>query len=128
MKFSIQGTNIKLSKPLRVWVRKKLGKLSRLHKDMRKKDDLPGSGGEEERVEMEVELEKTRPDQRKGRIFRAEAQFSLGGRLFRAEARRENIRKAVVDVREQLKRQLKEFKGKQRTRFEKGARKAKKEM
>ncbi len=127
MRINIQGTNINVTSSLRKWVVKKLGSLSRLHKDMRKKDELSG-GGVDERVGMEVELEKTRPDQRKGKIFRAEAQFGLGGKIFRAEALKRNIRSAVVEVRHQLQRQLKEFKGKRKTEFEKGARRAKKQM
>lgn len=127
MRINIQGTNINITSSLKEWTEKKLGSLSRLHKDMRKKDELSG-GVVDERVEMEVELEKTRPDQRKGKIFRAEAQFGLGGKIFRAEAVKRNIRSAVVEVRHQLERQLKQFKGKRKAEFEKGARRAKKQM
>ncbi len=127
MRINIQGTNLNITSSLRKWVDKKLGSLSRLHKDMSKKDEV-SEGVVDERVDMEVELEKTRPDQRKGKIFRAEAQFGLGGKIFRAEAVKKNIRSAVVEVRNQLQRQVKQFKGKRKTEFEKGARRAKKQM
>lgn len=127
MKFIIQGTNLKINRALREWVRKKLEPLKRIHEDLAKKDDLP-TDGKEERVDMRVELEKTRPDQRTGRIFRAEAQFKLGGAMFRAESVKKDIRQAVVEVKEDLQRQLRKFKGRQEARFKKGARRAKRKL
>lgn len=113
MRFSIQGTNIEINKALRVWVERKLGSLERLHPDL------------ESKQVVEVELEKTTTDQRKGRIFRAEAQFMLGGKLFRGESYKEDIREAVIEVNSQLEKRLKRFKGKQERAQRNGARQAK---
>ncbi len=127
MKLKIQGTNIEINKALREFVEEKLGSLRKFHEDLRTRDKLEGDGMEE-RVDMEVELEKTRPDQRKGKIFRAEAQFLLSGKLFRSEAIESDIKSAVVEVKDELQRQIKEFKGKKRAKLEKGGRRAKKQM
>lgn len=107
-------------------MRERLSSLEKLHPDLSKKDRLPGDR-KEERVDMRVELEKTKPSQRKGLVFRAEAQFNLGKAVFRAESRKDDIREAVVEVKDDLQVQIKKFKGRARAAMERGARKMKRE-
>lgn len=127
VKIIVQGTKLEINEALREWVDKKIGALAKFHPDLEREDEIPAKG-RRKKVDVRVELEKTRPGQRKGRIFRAEAQFNLGSKLFRAESLKGDLRQAVVEVGEDLERQLKKYKGKQRDKLERGARKAKREL
>lgn len=115
MRIIIKATNLKLSRGFREWVSRRFSPLAKLHPNFRKRDKLPG-GGEDERTDMRVEVEKIKRGQQKGKIFRAEAQFQLPGRvLLRAEAVGENLRTTVSRAKDRLARRIKKHKGKEKT-------------
>lgn len=108
MNIVIQGTGMRVNEALEEWVHKKLSSLEKFFKNSQR---------------IDVELEKL-----KGQdwLFRAEAQFMLGGKMFRAESRGEDMREAITDVSAQLNRKLRKFKGKQERQQRGGGREAKK--
>jgi ribosomal subunit interface protein len=114
MRIIIKATNLKLSRGFRDWISRKFDPIKKLHPHFRKRDKLPGGGGDE-RTDIRVEIERIKKGQKKGRIFRAEVQFSLPGRvLIRAEAVADNIRTAVEKARDRLARRIKRYKGKKK--------------
>jgi len=113
MRIIIKAKNLKLSHDLREWIGGKFSSLRKLHPNFRKRDRLPGKV-EDERIDMRVEVEKIKRNQRKGKIFRAEAQFQLPGKvLLRAEAVGGNLRAAVEKAKDRLARRIKKHRGKE---------------
>jgi len=104
MRIIIKAKNLKISQDFREWVKNKFSPLRKLHPNFRKRDKLPG-GGEDERIDMRVEVEKIkRPAARLHSAGRDEGQrgeYNFGrdkfnkrqlrhgddkGTIFRAEA------------------------------------------
>lgn len=75
----------------------------------------------------DIELEK-RSGQQTGRIFRAEVNLKIGDRYLRAEEEAENIREAIDAMKDEMIRELRDSKEKERTQTRDGARKAKKQL
>jgi len=51
---------------------------------------------------------------RSGRIYYAEVNLKIGGKLLRATCQHEDLRNAIVDVKNELQKQIKKFKDKKR--------------
>jgi ribosomal subunit interface protein len=66
-----------------------------------------------------VELEHVQ-DHHSGKVFRAEINLFSGGKMFRAEAREEQIEQAIDVARNELKRELQHEHGKRLSLFKKG--------
>lgn len=98
MKLTIKQTNLKLSPQIWDLVYQQFGELDKFIKD------INGS------VEAWVEIGRTTVHHQKGKIFRAEVDVRLPGQILRAEAERENLELAIIEVREELERQLKSYK------------------
>ena len=99
MNIIIKATNIELKHDLEEWVKIRLEPLERFDKFLQEKD-----------VEVWVELGKTTKGQRKGDIFRAEAQIRLPGKSIRAEAVSNNVRKSINELRDKLQREVVQYK------------------
>ncbi len=63
-------------------------------------------------VEVWVEIGRTTFHHKKGQVFRAEAQLYLPGERLRAESESEDLRTSITDVKDELQRELKKYKGK----------------
>lgn len=100
MKIDITTKNIDLDNPLRVFIEEKIGGLEHVIGDTN--------------VEARVEIGKPSNHHHSGPIFYAEANISLGGTLLRAEKQHEDLRSAIVDVKEALHIQITKFKEKHR--------------
>jgi len=100
MKINIRTKNIELIPSLRDFINKKIGSLEKFLKSVRSP------------VEAFVEIEKTTHHHRKGPYFRAECQLEVEGRNVRAEARGEDLRVAITEVKDEIQREVKTFKGK----------------
>lgn len=79
--------------------------LARFERSLAKKDKLP-SKEEDDRVEIWVEIGKTTRHHYKGKVFRAELQTRLFGKSIRVEAVAEDLRSAVVQAKNKLKREI----------------------
>lgn len=75
----------------------------------------------------DIELER-RAGQQSGRIFRAEVNLKIGDRYLRAEEEAENIREAIDAMKDEMVRELRDAKEKERTQTRDGARKAKEQL
>ncbi len=98
MKVDISTKNISLDEPLENFVREKIGGL----------DKLIGN----DKSEARVEIGKPSRHHRSGRVFRAEANISMGGVLLRASCEHEDLRNAIVDIKDELQEQIRKFKEK----------------
>ena len=98
MKIDIVTKNISLDEPLENFVREKIGGL----------DKLIGN----DKSEARVEIGKPSRHHKSGRIFRAEANIRMGGVLLRASCEHEDLRNAIVDVKDELQEQIRKFKEK----------------
>lgn len=98
MTITISTKNISLDEPLENFVREKIGGL----------DKLIGN----DKSEARVEIGKPSRHHKSGRVFRAEANIRMGGVLLRASCEHEDLRNAIVDVKDELQEQIRKFKEK----------------
>ena len=103
MNLVLKTTNIEVEPELKKWIEEKFFDLARQEKYLEKPE-----------AKLWVEIEKITRGQRKGRIFRAEAQLYLPQKSIRAESLNESIPKAVNEVKKKLQRKIKEYREKRR--------------
>jgi len=128
MKITFKETNLKLGESLKKKIEKKINSLEKFAREIFGKKYWNGFFGKgRPRAEAFVELAKTTEHHKKGSIFYAECQIKFPKKSFRAESQKEDIEIAINEIKDELKRQIKEFKKKKRTRFKKGALKLKRE-
>ena len=75
----------------------------------------------EENILVEFEVEQS-THHKKGEVYRAEANLSVRGKLYRAESSNYDVRTAIDNVRDQLEKQIRRSKTKRFELVEKGAR------
>ena len=97
MKIIISTKNISLDEPLEVFVQEKIGGL----------DKVIGN----DKSTARVDIGKPSRHHNSGRVFRAEVNLSMGGVLLRASCEHEDLRNAIVDVKDELQQQIKKLKG-----------------
>ncbi len=100
MKIDITFKNIAPDEPLKEFVYEKIGALEKY------------TG--QESVEARVELGIPSTHHRSGKIYYAEVNLKLGGKLLRATCQHEDMRNSIVDVGNELQREIKKFKDKKR--------------
>jgi|SRR3989338_7040737 len=100
MKIDISYKNIASDKPLEVFIENKIGGLEKYVKDGL--------------VEARVEIGLPSKHHRSGPVFYAEVNLSIGSKLLRANCQHEDLRNAIVDAKNELRRQIKDFKEKKK--------------
>lgn len=100
MKIDLYGKNMELDEALRVFVDDRIGGL----------DKVIGNDKSEARVEIGLPSKH----HRSGRIFYAEVNLKVDGKLLRATCQHEDMRNAIVDAKNELQRQIKKFKEKKK--------------
>ena len=100
MKINISAKNISLDDALVTFVEDKIGGLEKFLKDP---NNL---------IEMRVEIGKPSKRHRSGRVYYAEVNMKVGGKLLRATCQHEDLRNAIVDVKDELQEQIRKFKEK----------------
>lgn len=119
MRVTIRQKNLEITPALNVYLETKLLKpLRRLLKSSLDKE-LPI---------LELEFGRNTRHHHKGKVYHAEANLSLGGKLLRAEVDGEDIRAACDLLEEELERQILTYKDKTRALHKRGARRAKKDI
>ena len=78
--------------------------------------------GFEPAAELRVEVGKTTRHHQKGKYYAAEMNLSVPGELLRAREEAENLYEAVDKVKDQLRRQIKNYKEKLQDRDQRGGR------
>ncbi|MGI6341106.1 MAG: ribosome hibernation-promoting factor, HPF/YfiA family [Minisyncoccales bacterium] len=97
MDINIKTKNITLNSALKEFTQEKIGSLEKF---LNKADSLLA----------EVDLSRITEHHSKGDVFRAEVQIQVPGRLLRAESTMDDLRKAIVDVKDSLQIQIKKYK------------------
>ncbi|MFH1671579.1 MAG: ribosome-associated translation inhibitor RaiA [Candidatus Portnoybacteria bacterium] len=115
MRIIIKAKDIKLSPSISQNIEEKIGGLEKFLKQF-----------DQNLIQARVEVGKITRGQRKGDIFRAEVNLSLNGHLLRVEETGESLQAAIDMVRDELAREIKHHKGKEVTKFIRGARSWKK--
>lgn len=100
MRINISTKNISLDDTLRTFVEDKIGGLQKFIRDP---NDL---------IEVRVEIGKPSKHHHSGRIYYAEVNLKIGGKLLRATCQHEDLRNAIVDVKNELQQQMKKLKEK----------------
>jgi len=109
MKTNIKATNIELNEALRVHIEEKLGELEKFLGAFGPENLV---SGEKEKVELWVEIGKTTKHHLKGDIFRAEVQLRLPKKSIRVEAINADLRTAINEAKDELQREIKQYKEK----------------
>lgn len=117
LKLNIKTTNIKLDDSLYRYIYEKIGTLDKFIEDA------------DSSVQAWVEVGKPSKHHQKGpEQFYAEVNIRLPGqgRVLRSEARQWDLRLAIDEVKDELQRELKKYKGKQEAEYKRGVRVGKK--
>lgn len=104
MKFHIKTTNLDLTPSLENYLKNKFSVFERLLK----KIDKEGA------VEVWTEMSRVSRHHRKGEVFRAETDIRLPGKILRAEAIAPDIRSAIDELKDELKKQINKYRAKQK--------------
>ncbi|KPJ55294.1 hypothetical protein AMJ47_00230 [Parcubacteria bacterium DG_72] len=111
MKTTIRAKNLSLNQKLRDYVEEKIGEeVEKLLKHERPP------------IEAAVELIRVTKHHKKGDIFRAEVQVSLHGHKVISEAPGESIEQAIDKVKDELEREIKRHRNKEKDIGRKGGR------
>lgn len=108
-----KATNIELNEELIDYLEKRLAPLERV---------LPK---DETDLVCDVELQKITEHHQTGKIYRAEINLKVAGKLFRAEATEDTIEVAIDGAKSDMKRELRKFTGKRQSLFKRGSQRAK---
>ena len=124
MKIIIKTKNIELTKAIEDFINNKIGSLSKFIKIL-----------QEEKIEKGkplgqffVEIEKETRHHKKGPYFRTEAQVNLPGRTLRVEAKGEDLKLAIVEVKDEIQQEIKKYKLRKIDLERRGARSIKKAL
>jgi len=108
MNINIKTTQFELTDSIRDYFEKKMEEVEKL------------TLSETENIILSAELGKTTNHHKSGDIFRAEINLRLEGKMLRAVSEKEDLYSAIDDVREEMVRQIKQSKEKNRSLFRKG--------
>jgi len=106
MNIIIKTKNIGITPSLREFVEKKIGSLEKYF-DFFRTEDNPSLVST---IDANIEVGKTTLHHRKGNIFRAEVLITFHRNTLRAAESADDLEKAVVAVRDDLQRQIADFK------------------
>ena len=120
MQIIIKSKNIELTAPLEQVINKRMAGLEKFARELHK--DSTNS----EVSEVIVEIEKTK-HHRKGDVFAAEGILLMPGKKIVARSHGEDLMKLITEVRDQLDREVKGYKGKMKS-YRRDSRKAKREI
>jgi len=112
MKIIIKTKNLKLTKALKKFIEEKINSLEKFLKIFSQEyfDHFFGKG--KPRVEAWFEIGKETLSHQKRPFFGAECQMRLPGKSLRSTARSRDLKMAITEVKDELQRELKEYKEK----------------
>ena len=112
MKIVIKTTNLKLNQALKNFIEEKIGSLEKFSKISYQKHLNSFLSKGKPKIEAWVEIGKITLHHQKGPFFRAECQMRFPGRSLRATALSQDPRLSITEVKDELQRQLKQYKDK----------------
>ena len=129
MKIVVKTINLKLDKELSQYIGEKINSLEKFSKILYNEkyyNHFFGKG--KPRVEAWVEIGKETRHHKKGSVFWAECQMRFPKRTLRSVAESDNIKQAITEVKDELQRELKQYKEKLISKTKRRARVLKKEL
>jgi len=105
MKIIIKTKNIDLSGEINDFVEKKFYGLKKFIESLKREDEIGKT-----LAEVFVEVERETEHHRKGNIFRVKARIYLPGREIISWARADDLRKAIVKAKDELKLEIEKYK------------------
>lgn len=129
MKIVIKKTNVPLTPFLKEYIQEKINSLEKFARIFQKEvyfNHFFGKG--KPRVEAWVEVGKETLRHKKGSFFFAECQMRFPKRSIRSTARAENLKLAINEVKDELQRELKQYKEKIKAQTKRKTRILKKEL
>ena len=124
MKIITKTKNLELTSELQVFIDKKLISLKKFIGIL--KEDTPKKG--KTLAEVFVEIEKETKHHKKGQIFSCQLDLKLPGRRLVVKSNSDDLRKAIVDARKELEREIKKYKVKKTEFSRRLQRKTKREI
>jgi len=115
MNLLIKATNLELTPAINLYIEKVFNSLERL---------IASLG--EASVETRVEVGRSSYHHKKGDVFFAEVNLTCGKKLIRNKVENSNLYAAIDAVKDNLRRELTKFKGRQESLFKRGSRTASK--
>jgi len=104
----IKIKNLKLTESFKGFIKNKIGGIQKFLKYFNKNT----TDNQKDVLEAFVEVEKETKHHRKGDIFKAEAKINVPGKSFMAKAHGDDLGEAVTEVRDELEREIREYKTK----------------
>lgn len=110
MRIHITTKNIELGEEIAKYIKEKIGELDKfINYPGEEQKEIKGGRSP---VEVWVEIGRTTFHHRKGDVYRAEVQLHLSGKSLRAESESEDLKASITDVKDELQKELKKYKGK----------------
>lgn len=113
MKIVIKTKNIKLTPSFKIYIEEKINSLEKFLKIFQSEkyyNHFFSKG--KPRVEAWLEIGRESLHHQKGKVFWAECQMRFPGRSIRATARAEDLKIAINEIKDELQRELKQYKEK----------------
>jgi len=129
MKIVIKTKNLKLNRALKEFIEEKINSLEKFGKVFYNEEYFNSFFGKgKPRIEAWVEIGKTTLHHQKGPWFYAECQMRFPKRSLRSIAQRKDLKLAITEVKDELQRELKQYKEKLTAQTKRRARVLKKEL
>jgi ribosomal subunit interface protein len=106
MNIIIKTKNLELTDSLQNFIEKKIGSIKKFIYVLKEEDPKKGKT----LAEVFVEIEKESNHHRKGDFFRAEIMVILPGKKIVAEAKTDDLFKAIVEAKNELKMEIEKYK------------------
>jgi ribosomal subunit interface protein len=106
MEIIIKSKNLELTADLQRFIEEKIGGLKKFINILKEENTDKGKT----LAEFFVEIEKENKHHRKGNIFKAEARVHLPGKTLMAISQKEDLKQAIVEVKDELQREIKKYK------------------
>jgi ribosomal subunit interface protein len=106
MEIIIKSKNLELTTDLQEFIEEKIGGLKKFINIL--KEDKTEKG--KTLSEFFVEVEKENKHHRKGNIFKAEARVHLPGKTLIAVSQRDDLKQAIVEIKDELQQEIKKYK------------------
>jgi ribosomal subunit interface protein len=124
MKITIKATKIKLTPEIKEFVEEQINSLEKFAKGIFGENYYDGFFGKgKPKAEARVEIR----GKERG-FYYVECNLNFPKRLIRAESLKKNLKSAIYEVKDELQREIKEYREKFFAKFKRGARKLKKEL
>ncbi len=108
MKIIIKSKIIELTPAIEAFINEKIGSLGKFVKSCQKPDKTEIG---KPNCELFMEIEKETKHHKKGPFFVAKTKLPLPGRTIVAVAENEDLRSAIVEVKDEMQQELKKYKG-----------------